>query len=465
MRSFLVILIRSTMAFPLRTILSNKPFVHPEAEFPASPESCHGRKDEAKVLLWTCDSFNVKQVIRYGLYPDLEYVRCSLEKRDAKAIDDLLSALFEPHEHEAHAELSHREKVGEILRRSLSPFQRIPWTWLPLPLGHTLSAQAIAEEINTETRLHFSKIAFEDLVRASLGYEAISVKWFLLQHNCFYMYLVQHLQAYPEEIPLYIDVGKHLQPRNPFAHRALVHCLALVQPQEPQASRNQPQSHGPGFEFIAGPIQRLFKDQSSSLATIMKMLSVLGFQFEKQYIHTVVLDWQAPFNTELPFLRDLLDSTSATDLAYSLTSTDVTEFSKLSGQSLVVDNVEVQNLLKNWHSLSSSVWECCSSLPDIVIPYLHECAEVLFNQRSYHSLTAILDGLYRWRISTTQCHDLTSIPEPILSPKITSLIDATNGYAAYLSHYGKYPGIQFLLPHIQVRRQQDEAAISAHFQY
>ncbi|KAJ5144479.1 Guanine-nucleotide dissociation stimulator CDC25, partial [Penicillium atrosanguineum] len=363
--------------------------------------------------------------------------------------------------------LSHMQKVEEVLRRSHVPlFQPIPWSWFPSPPGHSLDAQAIATEIDTQTRFHFSRIAFEDIVCASLGYEAISVEWFLLQHNCFYIHLLEHLQAYPEEIPLYTDVETHLQPRNPFAYRALVQCLAFVQQ---QATRNQPQSHVPCFEFAAGPIQRLFEDRPPGLSTILKILSVLGARFEKQYIHTAVLNWQTPFDTKRSFLEDCLTSTSPTDLADTLASTDEMNFSALSGQSIAVDNVEVKNLVDNWHSLSSSVWECCSSLPNMMIPYLRECAQVLFNQRSYHSLTAILHGLHRWEISTAQPQGSNSpgggmiVLKPILPPKITSLIASTNDYAAYHQRYRKYPGIPFLLPHIRGRRQHDEITVPPFF--
>lgn len=68
------------------------------------------------------------------------------------------------------------------------------------------------------------------------------------------------------------------------------------------------------------------------------------------------------------------------DLARTLTGTDEMDFSSLSRQSIVADDIVVKRLLSNWHSLSVSVWECCSSLPDIMIPYLRECAQVSFKR-------------------------------------------------------------------------------------
>lgn len=131
----------------------------------------------------------------------------------------------------------------------------------------------------------------------------------------------------------------------------------------------------PGFEFITGPIQRLFKDQPPSLTTILKMFSVLGVRFRRQYIHTPTMDWRVKFNTDIPFLEDCLTSMSAMDLARTLTSTDEIDFASLSRQNILAEDALVVRFLADWRALSGSVWECCSALPDL-IPYLQECAQV-----------------------------------------------------------------------------------------
>jgi hypothetical protein len=154
-------------------------------------------------------------------------------------------------------------------------------------------------------------------------------------------------------------------------------CIITVQPEQ---AHDMPQTTNPGFEFIAGPIQRLFKDQPPSLTTILRIFSVLAIRFRKQYIHTSRINWHAPFDTEILFLEDCFNSTSPKDLARTLTGTDEMNFSSLSRQSIVAEDVVVKRLLGHWQSLSDSVWECCSSLPDIMIPYLRECAQVSFKQ-------------------------------------------------------------------------------------
>lgn len=144
---------------------------------------------------------------------------------------------------------------------------------------------------------------------------------------------------------------------------------------QPEVTQNMPQSTKPGFEFIAGPIQSLFKDQMPSLTTILKMFSVLAIRFQRQYIHTSKMEWKQPFDTAILFLEDCLNSTSPVDLAGTLTATDEVEYADLTRQSIIAEDAVVKRILANWHILSISVWECCSALPDMA-PYLRECAQV-----------------------------------------------------------------------------------------
>ena len=167
--------------------------------------------------------------------------------------------------------------------------------------------------------------------------------------------------------------SQHLRTRSPFAHRALVRALFNIQP---ESTRHMPQSTTPGFQFIAGPIQSLFRDQPPSLTTILKVFSVLAIRFRRQYIHTSHMDWNQPFDTSIIFLEDCLNSTSAIDLARTLTGADEVDFGDLTRHNLIAEDAVVKRLLANWHILSISVWECCSALPDMMTPYLRECAQV-----------------------------------------------------------------------------------------
>lgn len=130
-----------------------------------------------------------------------------------------------------------------------------------------------------------------------------------------------------------------------------------------------------GFEFIAGPIQRLFKDETGRLAAMLKMLSVLAIRFRRQYMHASTMDWKTPFDTSIPFLEDCLIATSGSDLARSLKALDEHQFAEMSRQNLVSEDVLVGKLLRHWQTLSVSVWECCLALPDL-IPHLQECTLV-----------------------------------------------------------------------------------------
>lgn len=171
-----------------------------------------------------------------------------------------------------------------------------------------------------------------------------------------------------------------------------------------------PQTLTPGFGFIAGPVQVLFRDQPPSLTTVLKIFSVLAVRFRRHYIHTAKMEWYLPLDTSILFLEDCLNSTSPKDLARTMTGTDELDFSGLSRQSILANDNFVRRLLTNWHDLSISVWECCTALPDIV-PFLRECAQV-----SVSPLSSVQRGQchrYRWKTLTGVNY------RPSLMPKIT----------------------------------------------
>lgn len=101
------------------------------------------------------------------------------------------------------------QRVEEVLRRSgLPPFQPVPWSWIPQAPVHALDPQTIAQAIEAESHFQLSRVAFEHIVRASLGYTASSVEWFLMQHTTLYMHLLDFLRMFPDGIPVYLEVEK-----------------------------------------------------------------------------------------------------------------------------------------------------------------------------------------------------------------------------------------------------------------
>lgn len=194
---------------PNSTQLSYPSLFQIGAEFPRFVVTYRWWEDEATTVLWAFNIPEIRQVIRYGLFRDENFPRNSLLSRNADTIDAFLVALSDPREHQLLGSLSHMQRVEEILRRCrISPFRPAPWMWFPPPPGHDLDAREIADAIEAESHHQFRKISFEEIVRASLGYNAVSVEWFLLQHTVLSVYLLNHLQIYPEEIPLYIEAEK-----------------------------------------------------------------------------------------------------------------------------------------------------------------------------------------------------------------------------------------------------------------
>lgn len=160
-------------------------------------------------MFWAFNIPDISRVIRHGLFRDASFPRSSLLSRNVDAIDAFLKTTSEPREQQLLGNLSHVQKVEEILRRSSIPaLEPVLWSWFPMPPCHSLDARSIASAIEAESYFQFTRIAFEEIVRASLGYNAPSVEWFLLQHTALYIHLLEHLHTYPEEIPLYIEVGK-----------------------------------------------------------------------------------------------------------------------------------------------------------------------------------------------------------------------------------------------------------------
>jgi hypothetical protein len=200
---------QTSVTMPLDSGNSYQQIFQSCVEIPAFYMSYRWWEDEATTVFWAFDIQEISRVIRFGLFRDENFPRTSLRARNTDTIDTFLVALSEPHEYQLLVNLSHMQRVEEILRRSsIPPFQAIPWSWFPPQPSHTLDARAIATAIEAESHFHFRQIAFEELVRAALGYNAIFVEWFLQQHTALYIILINHLHAYPEDIPLYAEVEK-----------------------------------------------------------------------------------------------------------------------------------------------------------------------------------------------------------------------------------------------------------------
>ncbi|KKK13868.1 hypothetical protein AOCH_001522 [Aspergillus ochraceoroseus] len=419
-------------------------------------------EDEVTTILWAFDAQEIKRVIRYGLFQDEHLPRKVLQTRNAATIDTFLLTLVEPHERALFPSLSHTQKVEEIVRRCrVATPSLVSWGWFPACKDGDLTPLAIAEAIDAESQLHFTRISFEELVRYSLGWPSSRVDWFLQQHTVFYVHLLNYLNAFPEDRGRYVKVEKHLRERSPFAHRALARCLLAVQGISSQAdlSSNTPQ----GFEFFAGPIQRLFRDLPPSLTLILKVLSVLGVRFQRTYVHARAMEWTRPFNVAFSFLEDLLGSTSSMDFARTLTNADERDFSGIVEQG-IFDQSLIQRLCIQWELLSLDVWECCTALPDMV-GSIQECLQPLLLLRTYHSFMAVLTGLHKYSVSEssacveTDTPTASLAPKPVLPPDLVHFLDPFQNYAAYRQQFENAAGIPFLIPHMREYQQKGEPVL------
>ncbi|KAI1829219.1 hypothetical protein DTO027I6_9887 [Penicillium roqueforti] len=444
-------------------VVGSFPFVfRPNVAIPQFSVVYRWWEDETINMLWPYDFNDISQAIRFGLFHDESSPRSSLLNRNTQSINEILVAASAPHEHCRLLELSHPQKVEEVLLRSSIP-QRplLTWNWMPTISGGSSDPRTIALEIEAESYFHFQQIAFEDIVRSALGHKAASVEWFFQQHISLYALLADHLRMYPEELLLYLKVEKHLRTQSPFAHHAISQCIMAIQP---DAKHDIPSHDTPGFAFIATPIQQLFKTRSSSLSTIFKLLSVLAVRFQKAYRHSDQMNWFEPFETSLPLLEDCLSS-SAADFAEALTQTDRSLFDRLSRETHIAEDAMVSEALVHWQRLRNSVREYCSGLPNLV-PYFQKSILKLYEAQNYNSLMAILDGLRKYTaVGSNTFRDLaasrTDFPTLLIPPEILPLIDPSHNFVLYRLHYDQHPGIPFLQPHIREFKQHGQSVLPA----
>ncbi|KAK1144883.1 hypothetical protein N8T08_004896 [Aspergillus melleus] len=444
---------------------SNYPSLfRPSAEIP--PFAVSYRYWEDDTVLWAFDVQEIKRVIRYGLFQDENLPRRALQNRNAATIDSFLLSLLEPQEKAFILNLAHVQKVEEILRRCkvISP-PCVSWSWFPTQKDRALGPNAIAQAIDAESHLQFTRISFEEMVRYSLGYRVQTVDWFFQQHTALYIHLLNYLHEFPDEVEKYIEVEKHLRTRSPFAHRALAQCLITM---NRGASHDISLSTAPAFEFIAGSIQELIKEHPPSLTAVLKVLSVLAVRYQRVYIHARDMNWFQPFDINYTFFEDLTESISAVDFARTLTNADVRSFTVLTEQGLTDNDTAVANLVSKWDDLSTVVWECCTALPQL-IGTIQECVQALFLIRNYHAFTAILKGLQKYSITDstftgTASSSGTVALNPVLPPDLLYLLDPAHNFLLYRQHFQGAPGIPFLLPHLQEYREIGLPAFQQLFQ-
>ncbi|KAH8703708.1 hypothetical protein BGW36DRAFT_287136 [Talaromyces proteolyticus] len=446
--------------------LSYRPLFSSADERPRFHAPYRWWEDEARTVLWSFDIRQIMLVIRFGLFNDGNQPRAALQRRDAAFIEKFIEGLLQPYELPYLPGLSHAQRVEEILRRcqAVEPVN-VPWSRFPTRARRVTDPAAVAQEIEAESHSQFKSVPFETWVRYSMGYATPEVDWFLQQHTVFYVILSTYLQTYPDELPKYQEVEKIMRTKSPFAHRAIVQCLSQFQD---QGIAGISQARMSGFEFIAGPIQGLFKASSLGLYNTVKLLSVLRVRFQQTYIHVPQMDWHKKLDTRVPLLDSLLASLSAADLARSLTRSDESKFAQLSRDKLMSeDNPTVEALHDRWSILATSVFECCTALPEIV-PYIQQCAEILHSLRNYNSTLALIRGLQLVSMSclwtTLSPNGEESISVISLTPvNLVSMSDASNNYAAYRYAMKTTPGIPFLMPHVVEYRRNGEVALDELF--
>lgn len=166
-------------------------------------------EDDAQTVLWSFDVRQISLVIRFGFFHDYNQPRTILHRRNGNVLETFLSSLLSPYELQFIPTLNQSQKVEEILRRCQTTVSlNLQWSWYPSQALRGPEPSVIADEIETESQMHFKAVPFEAWVRCSLGFPATEADWFFLQHNALYIILLCHLQAHQYEIPKYREVEK-----------------------------------------------------------------------------------------------------------------------------------------------------------------------------------------------------------------------------------------------------------------
>ncbi|EEQ35234.1 hypothetical protein McanMca71_004886 [Microsporum canis] len=420
-------------------------------------------EDGASMILWAFDHQDIKRLLRFRLYENDELPRYVLQNRNADVVSGFLASLLPAEQGIFDLELSHHDKVEEILdlcQLRNPPVE--PWRWHP-NYSYNAEPRSIASYIDAESSRQFQAVPFEDWIRYALGYPTESIQWFFSQHKQLHDIVSAHLDLFTGEFDTYVEVERHLRGGSPFAQYVLLQCLSvrgLLNSEVPD------QSNQWVVGFIIRPIQELFKAHLTGLPSMLKKLSVLALSFERKYRTSVEIDWSAPFEANPAYLNDFFSFREVEPLARKLTHIDTREFSPLSVQSFVEDTVTLRSLSGRWHLLCSSTEECCLALPEMAI-FFKNCIRVLHRLRNYYSATAILYGLQKANMNVFDPFlELGHEPEQShheFSTHYFELMDSTGNYALYRETMRTQPGIPFLLPHIVEYQSNGEDAIATMF--
>lgn len=165
-------------------------------------------EDEATMVLWTFNVNEIRDLLQYRLYYSDFFARDILRSRNEGTVADFATTLLV--EKDLYpVSMTHNGKVDIILLLS-QPTYGVPrpWSWYPTRSFTTNDARQLADEIDAESENQFKEIQFEDWVQFSLGYSTSSVDWFLVQHRDLYFSLITHLNSFPDQIGLYLEVEK-----------------------------------------------------------------------------------------------------------------------------------------------------------------------------------------------------------------------------------------------------------------
>ena len=206
----------------------------------------------------------------------------------------------------------------------------------------------IALTLNQKSLSWFKKITFLNHVREALYLKknVYFMKIFKNWHNGLFHHVSNHLKSSSQKVKKYTQAEQQL-PKGSLVHWVVFQNLLLIQ------SHHQYREIASqlNFEFIYGPLCDLFTSQQD-LIIILKQLTVLEMCFWWRYLEEEKINWTHNFNTNINFFNQI----NATiifpwDLMNSLTDSDLNVFNSFCFESIIKQDIYLQNMHRWWNKL------------------------------------------------------------------------------------------------------------------
>ncbi|KAM3066228.1 hypothetical protein ACMFMG_012131 [Clarireedia jacksonii] len=257
-----------------------------------------------------------------------------------------------------------------------------------------LEPNILAERIDFETRIAFTRIPYTAWIWFALGYKDTA--------TCCFLDTISNIRDNLSRDYRQIFGSKEL-------NKAELVVKDAVQP------------------FLR-PIFDIFANPDLDLVSVVIRLEILNLRFRREFVHINDVNWSKSLSTDFSIL-DILEQKDSETAAKSLTLTDLISFDLNINDIYNLDR-SLKEIRKQWDILHYDVVDCIT-VDRRYISSIVEITKDLLSLRNYNSATSLIMGLQ------TVKNFLDDFPE------FQQIIDL---YGGYQIHQFKYPGIPWIIP-------------------